>query len=253
MNLKDNQKTSTITLARNLAQARISTSKVSAKLGGAQRESLLVQLSTEATRLASGSGEERPQQILAGLNTFMMSVSLEEKKPEKKVTRRKISWTPTARVGQVKEGLSVMGRLKITDQVDDQSDSSNSVSISLKSNGNSTDLSVSMGSSNSHNGPRIQGGEALHNLMKNGLVADGLKSLLDSDKQGSTQSGVKSLTVRTNGTGRQKVLSLTDAGSLAQNTRALGAFQVLDGKPILKKPMDVSHIYQSFSGGKTKP
>ena len=84
--------------------------------------------------------------------------------------------------------------------------------------------------------------------MKNGLVADGLQALLEGDKRGSNQSGSRMLTVRTNGTGRQKVLSLTRGGHLNGNVSTLGAFQVLDGNPILKQPMDPSRIYRGFSG-----
>jgi hypothetical protein len=248
---------STTRAARQLAEARISQSRISAKLGGAQRESLVVQLSAEATRQTAGDARNRPQQILQGLSSFMMSVSLDEKPTQKRVTKRRVEWVPTARVGQVKEGLSVMGRLKIIDEVDEQSGgSSNFLALSLSSSGSSTSLSVSMGTagvSNSSGGSRIQGGEALQNLMKNGLVADGLKALLDGDKRGSAQPGAKSLTVRTNGTGRQKVLSLTRGGLLNQSITALGAFQILDSKPILKKPMDMSNIFHDFSSGAETP
>ena len=110
-------------------------------------------------------------------------------------------------------------------------------------------MSLAVGSRNGNAGvPRIEGGGALHNLMKNGLVADGLQALLDGDKRGSNQSGSKMLTVRTNGTGRQKVLSLTRAGHLNGNVSTLGSFRVLDGNPILKRPMDPSKIYSGFSG-----
>ncbi|MCA9780633.1 MAG: hypothetical protein KC800_28110 [Candidatus Eremiobacteraeota bacterium] len=246
MNASEIKQSNPAQMARRLATAKVSQSRVS--LGGGQAESLVTQLSAEALQRVDGDSG-RPDAILSGLNSFFMSVNLQESSPKKKVTKRKIVWAPTAKVGEVKKGLSVMGRLKIIDEVEDES-AGGFVSISYSQSGQGASLNISMGSANGNSGSRVEGGEALHNLMKNGLVADGLQALLDGDKNGSNQSGSRSLTVRTNGTGRQKVLSLTRGGLLGDNVSTLGAFQVLDGNPILKKPMDPSSIYRGFSGRK---
>jgi hypothetical protein len=251
MTVKENRHNAKTTgLARKLAEVQVSQSRVSTKLDGAQKESLVVQLSAEATRHTEQGDQTRPRQIEAGLASFMMSVSLDEKAPAKRVKRR-VKWTPNARAGQVKEGLAVMGRLSISDEVDEQADrSSQFLAVSINSNGSNTNLSFAMGRSrsNSGDGSRIEGGGVLRNLMRNGLVADGLKALLDSDKQGQFQTGTRNLTVRTNSTGRQRILFVTRGGQLNQNTSILGATQVLDGKPVIKKPTDMSNIFRDFSG-----
>ena len=247
MNASEMNQVNPTQAARRMATLKVSQSR--AAVSGGQTESLVAQLSAEALqRTEVNSG--RPEAILSGLNSFFMNVSIQDSAPKKKVTRRKIVWNPTARVGEVKKGLSVMGRLQIIDEVDeDSADNSSFVSLSFSQSGQGSSLSLSVGSHNGNSSsPRIEGGEALHNLMKNGLVADGLQALLDGDKRGSNQSGSRMLTVRTNGTGRQKVLSLTRGGHLNGNVSTLGAFQVLDGNPILKRPMDPSKIYSGFSG-----
>ena len=247
MNASEMNQVNPSQVARRLATLKVSQSRVAGS--GGENESLITQLSVEALQRADvDSG--RPETILSGLNSFFMSVSIQDSAPKKKVTKRKIVWNPTARVGEVKKGLSVMGRLQIVDEVDeDSADPGSFVSLSFSQSGQGSSWSLSVGSKNGNSSaPRIEGGEALQNLMQNGLVADGLQALLNGDKRGSNQSGSRMLTVRTNGTGRQKVLSLTRGGHLNGNVSTLGAFQVLDGNPILKKPMDPSRIYRGFSG-----
>lgn len=138
-----------------------------------------------------------------------------------------------------------MGRLQLTDQVVEEVETVAAVSVSVSSFGGDSEVSIGAGASPSR--PKVEGGQAIHNLMNNGLVADGLSNLLESDQSGDFRSGVRELTVRTNGTGRQQVLAIAGAGELGANTQVLGAFKVLDGKKILKKPMDPSAVYRDFS------
>lgn len=236
--------------ARQQAQARVAIDGLSAKLTTGETESLVVMLSTEASRRVQTDEKSRTGEIEAGLQSFLMSISIKQKPKKKSSVKRRVVWSPSAKVGQIKDGLSVMGRLQIVDRVEEQSDSE-PLTISINNTGSNSQINISVNDSSNEEPPKIQGGEALQNLMRSGLVADGLKELLDEDKSGQARAGSRNLTVRTNGTGRQRVLSVSEAGVLNSGVRTLGAFQVLDNKPILRKPTDISSIFGEFAGNQS--
>lgn len=242
-------------IARNMAGAKVSSSRVASSASATQVNDLVTTLSSEALNVVSKreGSSGRPEQITQALNSFMMSVTLEsteQAKPtsKRKVVKRKVYWNPSARVGDVKEGLAAMGRLRVSDEISEEdgpenqnSQTSFGLSIQGSGGGGQIQMSISHRSASKKGGsekPRIEGGEALHNLMKNGIVADGLSSLLNGGFEGASGSQSRELTVRTNGTGMQRVLSVKSAGALDKNTSVLGAFQIMENKPIIQKATD---------------
>lgn len=252
----ENGKDQRLHVARSMATAKVSSSRVASSANGSQINDLVTSLSSEALQMVSKreGSSARPEQITQALSDFMMSVTLEsteEARPtsKRKVVKRKVDWNPSARAGEVKEGLSAMGRLRVSDQISEEESPESrtghqtSLGISVQGSGGSGRIQMSL----SYRGPsketgsekpRIVGGEALHNLMKNGMVADGLSSLIHGGFQGASGNQFRELTVRTNGTGLQRVMSVRSAGTLDKNTSVLGAFQMMENKPIVKKATD---------------
>ena len=264
-------------VARNMATAKVSSSRVANSVSASQVNDLVTTLSSEALNVVSKreGSSGRPEQITQALSAFMINVNVEsseEAKPsrKRKVVNRKVDWNPSTRAGEVKEGLSAMGRLRVSDEITEeespQSRSGRQTSLGISIQGSAAGggrIQMSLNQTQSKDSatekPKVVGGEALHNLMKNGMVADGLSSLINGGFQGNTGSQIRELTVRTNGTGRQRVMSVKSAGTLDKNTSVLGAFQMMENKPIVKRATDSqgykeakalapAHIFGSFLG-----
>ncbi len=189
-----------------------------------------------------------------------------DNKKRKKVKRKK-EWDPIAQPGQIHEGREVIGKIRVTEEVQEEGGEgvggvgksgaskaggskaggskagaqANSTSEAAKSEAsNSTSTQSSKESSDPKDEKRqAQEASASQNMEKSGLKVEGMDQSSQSKAKGEEQSAqgggkVGEFDVKGRAFGTTQTLTMTPAKELQPEDKSLGTFRKLDDKPMLK-------------------
>lgn len=208
----------------------------------------VIALSDEALKkVASRSDAKtlgRTDQIISALQQSLdastQNPSMQQNKGGKGKKNKKIEkeWTPKVKAGQVHEGREVIGKIRITEENQEQ----NTVGATGK-NGSAGAIKsgVAQSSKNGKSPAKAQVSQkdkeessAAQNLKDKGLQVKGLEQGNKESGEASGSGKTKEFDVRGRATGRSQTLTIKDAKKLLKGERSLGTFRRLDDKPMLK-------------------